>query len=99
MPVELSPATRDFLRALASITRQELLLGLADGSERTVSEIAEAADLGVSTVSEHLAMLRQARIVKSRRSGKEVRYSADPDGISASLSALSAFLEACCPTS
>jgi tellurite resistance protein TerB len=97
MQRELSAGTREFFRALASQTRQRLLLELADGSERTVSEIAEAAQLGVSTVSEHLAVLRQARVVKANRVGKEVRYSADVEGMRANLAAFSAFLDRCCP--
>lgn len=97
MAAELSEHLQDFLRAMASQTRQSLVLSLADGAERTVSDLAASSGLQMSTTSAHLALLRRARVVKARRVGKEVRYSAEPDGIRASLAELSGFLEHCCP--
>lgn len=96
---ELTEAAQTFLRAMASPTRQALVMQLADGGERNVTELAEAAGLGVPTASEHLTQLRRAGVVRARRTGKQVRYEADPDGIRAALGDLTSFLDACCPPS
>jgi DNA-binding transcriptional ArsR family regulator len=55
-------------------SRLRLLQRLADG-EWCVSELAEAAGVGLSTVSQQLRMLRAERIVERRRSGKHTFYS------------------------
>src|SRR5687768_4747234 len=87
-PPELDAETRGFLRALASESRQALLLLFADGGELTVGEVAERAKIGQSTASEQLAMLRDAQVLSSKRDGKLVRYSADRAGISNQLAKL-----------
>lgn len=58
-------------KALANPGRLELLDILAQGP-RSVDELAEAADLGVSTCSAHLQSLREAGLVGSVRDGKRV---------------------------
>lgn len=95
-PVELSPATHDFLKALASPTRQRIMLLFVQGGELSVGEVAERAGLGQSTASEQLALLRRGGIVTSRRDGKVVRYRGNRVGIGKALSELQAYLEACC---
>jgi DNA-binding transcriptional ArsR family regulator len=93
-----SIAIQDFLRALASETRQRILFQVfLDGQEHTVGEVAQAAGLGQSTTSEHLAALRRAGIVQARREGKEVYYRPDRARILAQLGALTDLLTGCCP--
>ncbi len=94
---DLDSSTRAFLKALASETRQELLLLFAGGAELTVGEVAERAGLGQSTTSEQLARLRDGGLVRSTREGKLVRYRADRAGIAAQLTELQRYLAACCP--
>jgi rhodanese-related sulfurtransferase/DNA-binding transcriptional ArsR family regulator len=66
-------------KALASGKRLELLDLLAQG-ERDVASLAAAADLGVTTASAHLQILRQANLVSTRRDGTRVVYGlAGPD--------------------
>ncbi|WP_308343657.1 metalloregulator ArsR/SmtB family transcription factor [Streptomyces sp. MK37H] len=77
-----------FLKAVASGTRQRLFAHFAGGEELTVGEIAERAGLGLSTISEHLAVLRRAGLLKSTRAGKLVRYHADREGIAELLGQL-----------
>lgn len=60
-------------RALASGKRLELLDLLAQG-ERDVASLAAAADLGVTTASAHLQILRQANLVVTRRQGTRIVY-------------------------
>jgi len=61
-------------RVAADVPRLRLLQRLADG-EWCVSELAEVAGVGLSTVSQQLRLLRAERIVERRRSGKHTFYS------------------------
>jgi len=50
------------------------------GGECCVSEISEHLELSQPTVSQHLAVLRKAGMVKTRRDGQHVYYClADPE--------------------
>jgi rhodanese-related sulfurtransferase/DNA-binding transcriptional ArsR family regulator len=60
-------------KALASPKRLELLDLLAQG-ERNVEALARAADLGVTSASAHLQILRQANLVTTRRDGTRICY-------------------------
>jgi DNA-binding transcriptional ArsR family regulator len=62
------------LKALASPGRLRLLTDLLD-RERTVEELARAAGLSLSATSHHLRLLRSLRLVRARRSGRNVFYS------------------------
>jgi rhodanese-related sulfurtransferase len=65
-------------KALASPQRLELLDLLAQG-ERTVEDLAREATLTIANASQHLRVLRQARLVDSRKDGLYVYYRlADP---------------------
>ena len=88
---------RAFLRALASETRQQLLLLFADGGELTVGEVARRAGIGQSTASEQLALLRAGGLLTATREGKLVRYRGDREGIVRQLTVLQASLSRCCP--
>src|SRR5690625_192976 len=76
---ELSEATHDFLKALASPTRQRIMLLFAQGAELPVGEVAEQLGIGQSTASQQLALLRRGGILTSRREGKIVLYRSDRD--------------------
>ncbi|RYE84968.1 MAG: transcriptional regulator [Myxococcales bacterium] len=60
-------------RAVGDVARLKLLARLADG-EWCVSELALAADVGLSTVSQQLRLLRAERLVARRRDGKHIHY-------------------------
>jgi ArsR family transcriptional regulator len=61
------------LRLLADPTRLRLLL-LLQQEELTVAELQEALGMGQSRISAHLAQLKQARLVRDRRAGKNIYY-------------------------
>ena len=61
----------------------ELLAG-----ERTVEELAAAAELSVSATSHHLRLLRSLRLVRARRDGRHVRYRLHDDHIAELLAAV-----------
>ncbi len=60
-------------KALSSGRRLELLELLAQG-ERSVEELAEQAGLTPANASQHLQILRSARLVSVRKDGLYVRY-------------------------
>lgn len=60
-------------KAMASGKRLELLDLLAQG-ERSVEALARASDLGLSTASAHLQILKAANLVSTRRDGTKVYY-------------------------
>jgi DNA-binding transcriptional ArsR family regulator len=92
----LSAATRGFVRALASDTRQDILMLFADGSELTVGQVEERTGLAPSTTSEQLAILRRGGLLTSRRDGKQVLYMANRAGIVRAFEELTTFLNRCC---
>jgi DNA-binding transcriptional ArsR family regulator len=93
---ELAPSTHEFLRALASPTRQQIMLLFAKGAELSVNEVAERAGISQSNASSQLALLRRGRVVTSRRDGKGVLYQADREGTQAALADLQRYLSICC---
>ncbi|MEU9848183.1 metalloregulator ArsR/SmtB family transcription factor [Streptomyces sp. NPDC047985] len=93
----VDPATADFLKALASETRQKVMQQFTGGIELTVGEIADRCTLKPSTASEHLSLLRRGGLVVSRKEGKQVFYRADGAAMAKRLSALQAYLARCCP--
>jgi DNA-binding transcriptional ArsR family regulator len=96
-PPAIDGSTQDFLKALASETRQQIMLLFAGGRELTVGEIAGYCGLGQSTTSEQLTILKRGGLVQSTRAGKLVRYRADPVRIAAQLGELQRYLACCCP--
>jgi ArsR family transcriptional regulator len=66
------------LRLLADPTRLRLLLLLGQ-EELSVAEIQEILGMGQSRISAHLAHLRQARLVRDRRAGKNIYYGASDE--------------------
>lgn len=94
---EMPGSTQDFVKALASETRQRMLLLFEDGGELTVGEIADRADISQSTASAHLALMRRGGILVSRRAGKAVYYRVDSSQINEHLDQIKAYLSCCCP--
>jgi ArsR family transcriptional regulator len=66
----------ELFRAFSDTSRVRLLSGIVE-KEMNVSALAELVGITDSAVSHHLRGLRQMRLVKSRREGKEVYYYVD----------------------
>ncbi|SNS67143.1 transcriptional regulator, ArsR family [Anaerovirgula multivorans] len=64
----------EVIKALGDETRLQILEILGKG-ELNVSEIAEKCTVSRPTISHHLQILKRARIVESRKEGKEIYYS------------------------
>ena len=63
----------DLLKALANPIRLHIIVGLLK-SECNVTEIQRELNVPQSTVSQHLRILRDKRIIEGRRRGTEVCY-------------------------
>ena len=66
---------------LADATRVQILWALV-GREMSVSDMAEHIGKPPSGVSQHLAKLRMARLVRTRREGTTIYYSLNNDHVS-----------------
>ena len=70
----------DTLKLLADPTRLRILWALLHG-EHSVGHLADHVGAAAPGVSQHLAKLRLARLVKTRRDGNHIFYSADDDHV------------------
>lgn len=70
----------EIFKVLGDPTRIKLL-ALLTTEEMRVSDIAEALSMGQSAISHQLRVLRNARLVKFRKDGKEAWYSLDDDHV------------------
>lgn len=70
----------EVFRMLADATRIRLLWHLLDG-ERSVGDLALDIGKAAPAVSQHLAKLRMARLVRTRRDGTTVYYRVENDHI------------------
>jgi DNA-binding transcriptional ArsR family regulator len=70
----------EVFRMLADATRVQILWALIDG-ELSVSDLAERTGKAPASVSQHLAKLRMARLVRPRREGTTIFYRLDNDHV------------------
>jgi DNA-binding transcriptional ArsR family regulator len=85
-------------KALSDPKRLSLLIRLAEGREAcTVGKVAEGSGIDLSVVSRHLAILREAGVIKCEKRGKEVWCLVQTAALSKVLRDLADELEACCP--
>ena len=73
MRAHVADAAR-LLKALGNEKRLMLLCQLVEG-ERSVSELNARLDLSQSALSQHLALLREDRLVVTRREAQTIYYS------------------------
>lgn len=81
MTVTEAPALLQFFRALSHESRLRLL-GLVSLREHSVQELATALTLKEPTVSHHLAMLREAGLVRLRQDGNTHWYALEQKTLS-----------------
>lgn len=73
VPEEQVDLAVEVFRMLADATRVRLLWALLD-SELAVNDLAQALGKPANAVSQHLAKLRMAHLVRTRREGTRVFY-------------------------
>jgi DNA-binding transcriptional ArsR family regulator len=70
----------EIFKALADPTRRAMFERLADG-EKNATQLREGLAISQPAISQHLAVLRSAGLVAEQRSGRNVNYSVDPEGL------------------
>jgi len=74
-------ANRKMLIAFGEESRQQLLVLMLsmDSKEIRSSELAEKTNLSRPAVSHHMQILKDAGLLKSRKEGRKIYYSFNPD--------------------
>jgi DNA-binding transcriptional ArsR family regulator len=90
-----------FFRAIAEPVRQRIVLILLQQGRSSIQEVAQYLVQDRSVVSRHLAFLRHAGFVRSRRVQRSTEYELDGQAVIAKLEQLLAHLRlaahVCCP--
>lgn len=66
----------DLYKMFGDTSRLKIMLTLLE-QERSVGEITDAVGMTQSAVSHQLGILRKAKLVKTRRDGKQIFYAPD----------------------
>lgn len=70
----------DVFKALADPTRRRIFEKLASGG-MNASALRDGMSISQPAMSQHLAVLRNAALVREERQGRMVRYEVDPSGL------------------
>ncbi|MES4612518.1 MAG: ArsR/SmtB family transcription factor [Ewingella sp.] len=70
----------DIFKALADPTRRAIFDKLVAGS-MNASALREGLTISQSAMSQHLAVLRNAHLIREEKQGRFVNYDVDPDGV------------------
>ena len=77
----------DLFKVFGDSTRIRILLVLMDEEELAVSDLADGLNMTQSAISHQLRTLKQNKLVKSRRDGKQVYYSLDDEHVRSIIAA------------
>jgi len=78
------------LRALAHPVRLGIMRRLAERPETCACDFTELFDVAQPTISQHLKVLREAGLVRTRRRGTQICYSINGGGLAAVLETVAA---------
>lgn len=70
----------DIFKALGDPTRRAIFEKLAGGG-MNASALREGMAISQPAMSQHLSVLRQARLVREERQGRFVQYEVNPEGL------------------
>lgn len=84
-PADIEGLAETF-RILADPTRLRMVTALADAGEMCVHELCARVQMSQPAVSHQLRTLRNARLVRSRRAGREIFYTLDDEHVLVLLS-------------
>ena len=82
----------ELFKIFGDSTRVKILFGLHDG-EQSVGEVASLLGMTDSAISHQLKILKDSKLVRGRRDGKQIYYSLDDDHV---LSILNQGIEHVC---
>ena len=88
----------NFFKCLNDDTRQKiiLLVGRCGEDGMRVGDIAELFNLDRTTISHHLAMLRDNNLLRATKRGKERYYSMNVEYVIGTLEEMVNILKSCC---
>jgi DNA-binding transcriptional ArsR family regulator len=93
IPREWRNISRAFT-ALGDEHRQRILLTFEPGERLNVGQIVEVSTLSRSAVSHHLKLLKEAGVLRSEKSGKEVYYWIDKAFLEQALDSVLGYIRA-----
>lgn len=70
----------ELFKIFGDSTRVKILFALHD-SEKSVGELASALDMTDSAISHQLKILKDSKLVRGRREGKQIYYALDDDHV------------------
>jgi len=73
MSEQVAEMHAEICKTLGSVARIRILNALRDG-EKTVSELTKTLSLRQANISQHLAVLKQRRVVRARKMGASTYY-------------------------
>jgi DNA-binding transcriptional ArsR family regulator len=68
-------------KSLADPTRRAIFERLARDGEQTVQALTDQSGVSQPAVSKHLGVLKLAGLVRDRRAGRQIHYSAEPQAL------------------
>lgn len=77
----------DLFKVFGDSTRIRILMVLMDREELPVTDLAECLNMTQSAISHQLRTLKNSKLVKSRRDGKQVYYSLDDEHVRSIIAA------------
>jgi ArsR family transcriptional regulator, zinc-responsive transcriptional repressor len=80
LPLDQAELAAEVFRMLADSTRVRLLWAMLE-AELSVNQLADLVGKPAPSVSQHLAKLRMARLVRTRREGTQVFYRVENDHV------------------
>ncbi len=87
MMQENAKCASGLLKVMSNDWRLMILCHLAE-KERSVGYLLKELDLGQSALSQHLAILRREKLVKTRRDAQTIYYSLDSEDVQAIMGTL-----------
>ena len=81
MVLGMPNAADNLFKALADPTRRAIFERLTRNGEQTVHALTDRAGVSQPMVSKHLSALKRARLVRSRRHGRETHYASRPESL------------------
>jgi DNA-binding transcriptional ArsR family regulator len=83
MPLDPKTAahTAELFSSLSDPNRVRIISALLENEELNVGALAECLGMSISAVSHQVSSLRQMRLVRTRKEGRQVFYALDDDHV------------------
>ncbi len=89
-------AILDIFNALKDPTRQDILMLFQLQKEYNATSIASHFKLSRPTISHHLNLMKRAKILTTRKEGKEIYYSFNKSHVIGNLETLIVYMKGAC---